>query len=51
MKFCNFYPHLSLENVFAALKMTQICCINMNNFFLEVQPKLTYKNPNIPSLS
>ena len=27
MKFCNFYPHLSLETVFPELKLTEICCI------------------------
>ena len=32
VKFCNFYPHLSLETVFPALKLTQICCINMKKF-------------------
>ena len=35
VKFCNFYPQLSLETVFLALKLTQICCINMNISFLE----------------
>ena len=35
VKFCNFYPHLSLETVFPAFKLTQICCINMNISFLE----------------
>ena len=35
VKFCNFYPHLSLETVSPALKLTQICCINMNISFLE----------------
>ena len=30
MKFCNSYPHLSLETVFPALKLTQIYCINMS---------------------
>ena len=34
-KFCNFYAHLNLETVFPALKLTQICCINMNISFLE----------------
>ena len=29
VKFCNFYPNLSLETVFPALKLTQICCINI----------------------
>ena len=32
VKFCNFYPHLSLETVFPALKLTQICCINEHFF-------------------
>ena len=35
IKFRNFYPHLSLEIVFPALKLAQICCINMNISFLE----------------
>ena len=30
-KFCNFLPHL--ETVFAALKLTQNCYINMNISF------------------
>ena len=29
MKFCNFYPQLSLGTVFSALKLTQIRSINM----------------------
>ena len=32
-QFCNFYPHLSLEAVFAAPKLTQNCCVNINIFF------------------
>ena len=28
-KFCNFYPHLSLERVFPGLKLTQNCYINI----------------------
>ena len=97
VKFCNFYPHLSLETAFSAFELTQICCININIYFLEswhfgfpsimhipslkdclhnlakyeskqnlkilisqlkwgdrnleVQSKLTFKNPNIPFLS
>ena len=35
VKFCNFYPQLSLETVFPALKLIQIFCINMNISFLE----------------
>ena len=35
VKFCNLYPHLSLKTIFPALKLTQICCINMNISFLE----------------
>ena len=36
VKFCNCYPHLSLETVLLALKLTQIwCCINVNMSFLE----------------
>ena len=35
VKRCNFYPHLSLETIFLALKLIQICCINMNTSFLE----------------
>ena len=33
-KLCNFYPHLSLETVFPALKLT-LCSINVNIFFLK----------------
>ena len=53
VKFCNFYPHLSLETVFPALKLTQICCINMNIFFLEnwqFNHKLAPPLLNLPSL-
>ena len=35
MKFCNFYPHLSLKTIFLGLKLTQNCCKNMNISFLE----------------
>ena len=28
-----FFTHLSLETVFQALTLTQICCVNMNIFF------------------
>ena len=35
VKFYNFYPQWSLETVFPALKLMQICCINMNISFLE----------------
>ena len=35
VKYCNFYPRLSLETVFPALKLTQICYINMNISFLK----------------
>ena len=35
VKFCNFYPQLNLETVFSAIKLTQICCINMNISFFE----------------
>ena len=31
----NFYTQWSLETVFPALKLAQICCINMNISFLE----------------
>ena len=41
--FCNFYPHLSLETIFPALKLTQICCINMNISFLENMQFLNHK--------
>ena len=34
-KFCNSYPHLSLETVFPALKLTHTYCINMNISFFE----------------
>ena len=29
VKFCNYYPRLSLEIVSPALKLTQICCMNI----------------------
>ena len=29
-KLCNFYPHVRLETVFPALKLSQNCYINMN---------------------
>ena len=35
VKFYNFYTHLSLETEFPALKLTQICWINMKITFLE----------------
>ena len=36
-KFCNLYPHLCLETVFPALKLTQNCYLhyNMTIFFLK----------------
>ena len=34
-KFCNFYPQITLETVFSALKLTQIYWINMNIYFHE----------------
>ena len=43
VKFCNFYPHLSLETVFPKLKLTQICCTNMNVYFLENWKFLKHK--------
>ena len=43
VKFCNFYPHLSLETVFPALKLTQICCTNMNISFFESWKFLNHK--------
>ena len=43
MKFFNFYPHISLETVFPALKLAQICCINMNISFLENWQFLNHK--------
>ena len=43
VKFCNFYLHLSCETVFPALKLTQICCINMNISFLENWQFLNHK--------
>ena len=43
IKFRNFYPHLSLEIVFPALKLAQICCINMNISFLENWQFLNHK--------
>ena len=35
VKCCKFYPYLSLETVFQALKMTQIYCVNVNIYFLQ----------------
>ena len=35
VKLYNFYADLSLETEFPALKLTQICCINMKISFLE----------------
>ena len=35
VKLCKLNPQLSLETVFPVLKLTQICCINMNIFFLK----------------
>ena len=32
-EFLHFYSHLGLETIFAALKLTQICWININIFF------------------
>ena len=43
VKFCNFYPHLSLKTVFPALKLTYLCCINMNISFLENWQFLNHK--------
>ena len=43
VKFCNFYPHLSLGTVFPVLKLTQIFCINMNISFLENWQFLNHK--------
>ena len=43
VKFFNFYLHLSCETVFPALKLTQICCINMNISFLENWQFLNHK--------
>ena len=36
-RFCNLYPHLCLEIVFPALKLTQKCYLryNINIFFLK----------------
>ena len=34
-KLCNLQPHLSLETVFPALKLTQNCCLNYKHFFLK----------------
>ena len=39
-QFCNFYPQLSLQTIFSALKLTKICCININISFLEFNHKL-----------
>ena len=43
VKFCNFYPHLSLETVFPTLKLTQICCIKILNHKLAPFLLLTYQ--------
>ena len=54
VKLWNFYTHLSLETVLSALKLTQICCINMNIFFfLKTGNLITNLAPtllHIPSL-
>ena len=42
-KFCNFYPHLNLETIFPALKLTQICCTNMNISFVDNWKFLNHK--------
>ena len=42
VKFCNFYLQWSLERVFPAFKLTQICCINMSISFCE-NWKFNYK--------
>ena len=39
-QFCNFYIQLSLQTIFSALKLTKICCININISFLEFNHKL-----------
>ena len=43
VKFCNFYPHLTLGTIFPVLKLTQIFCINMNISFLENWQFLNHK--------
>ena len=35
VEFFIFFHHLTLETLFQALKLTQMCCINMNISFLE----------------
>ena len=39
-KFCKIYPHLILEPVFAGLKLTKNCYINMNISFSGKEPVL-----------
>ena len=43
VKLYNFYADLSLETEFPALKLTQICCINMKISFLENWQSLNLK--------
>ena len=43
VKFCNFYPHLSLETISPIIKLTQICCIKMHISFLENWQFLNHK--------
>ena len=55
VKFCNFYPHLCLETVSSALKLTQICCINIyDQFFfwkLAISSQISSSSPtHIPRL-
>ena len=53
VKFCNYYPYLSLQTVFSARKLKQIWRINMNIFFLETVNLITNlsRTPvHIPSL-
>ena len=51
---CNFYPHLSLRTLFPALKLTQLCFINLNIFFFlenwQFNHKLAPLPLHIPSL-
>ena len=53
-KFCNFYPQITLETVFSALKLTQIYWINVNIFFswkLAIQSQIGFTaSTHIPSL-
>ena len=43
VRFCNSHPHLSLETVSPALKLTQICCINIYEHFFSWKLAINHK--------